>query len=501
MSASETPPRRPFELVRERDGARLRPDESATARPAEAGGDGRVGAGRLGRGRSGAPRAGEMPGDVRPWEEETAEAERAQAVPRRLGEVLLSARLRRGVDLERAQRDTKIRARYLAALEAGDFRELPGTVYTKGFLRNYAQYLELDPDAIVDLYRREYGARASEPVTVVPRVLEAPRRRITLSSGLLIAGVLTVIVLGFAAYIGIQLFRFAKPPELLVTSPAQANSEIDADSLAMSGTTSPRATVTITGPDGVPLQVSADAEGRWGREVPLRKGRNEFQVVASDPATAKSSETLTLVVTVPIPVIVAPTLSLTSPNDGTSFTNGAIPVQGTTSGSKVVVAALWAGPLQPPAEGEPTPEPPAAPDPKELVVEGDGSFGGSYDLTAGRWRLTVTATGEENRQTRETREIEVVYTGVNLVVEVRSERAWLRVRVDGAFDPKTGGEGGITFRPGAILTFSAEREIQIRSGVPRATYVTVNGIPYGPLGEGPAGTWLIGPSGPPQPVD
>src|SRR3972149_4687342 len=50
------------------------------------------------------------------------------ATPRKLGEILLMARQSRGVELERAARDTKIRARYLAALEAGGVRQVPGTV-------------------------------------------------------------------------------------------------------------------------------------------------------------------------------------------------------------------------------------------------------------------------------------------------------------------------------------------------------------------------------------
>ncbi len=62
-----------------------------------------------------------------------------------LGEVLRLARERKGVDLYRAERDTKIRAKHLEALENGDYAELPGAVYTKGFLRNYAVYLGLDP--------------------------------------------------------------------------------------------------------------------------------------------------------------------------------------------------------------------------------------------------------------------------------------------------------------------------------------------------------------------
>src|SRR5664279_1189846 len=97
-----------------------------------------------------------------------------------LGERLLAARERKGVDLYRAERDTKIRARYLGALERGEYRELPGSVYTKGFLRNYALYLGLDPDEILLQWRRERGdGPSSDPVLVVPRTVAAPRQGIT----------------------------------------------------------------------------------------------------------------------------------------------------------------------------------------------------------------------------------------------------------------------------------------------------------------------------------
>jgi cytoskeleton protein RodZ len=73
----------------------------------------------------------------------------------KLGEVLRTAREAKGVDLARVERDTKIRVRYLTALETGDYAELPGAVYTKGFLRNYGAYLGLDVEYLVDLYRLE----------------------------------------------------------------------------------------------------------------------------------------------------------------------------------------------------------------------------------------------------------------------------------------------------------------------------------------------------------
>src|SRR6476469_3197508 len=90
-----------------------------------------------------------------------------------LPERLLAARERKGVDLYRAERDTKIRARYLAALERGDYRELPGAVYTKGFLRNYALYLGLDPELVLAHWRTEVDeSRRREPTTTAPRPLE-----------------------------------------------------------------------------------------------------------------------------------------------------------------------------------------------------------------------------------------------------------------------------------------------------------------------------------------
>ena len=79
-----------------------------------------------------------------------------------LSERLYAARKRKGVDLYRAERETKIRARYLGALERGDDADLPGGVYTKGFLRNYALYLGLDPDEALSQWRRERGERGSE---------------------------------------------------------------------------------------------------------------------------------------------------------------------------------------------------------------------------------------------------------------------------------------------------------------------------------------------------
>lgn len=86
---------------------------------------------------------------------------------RGIGEDLRRRREARGITLEEAQAATKIRGRYLRALEEGEPQAIPGEVYVKGFLRAYAEYLGLDGPAFVERYKAwrqevEAQARAAE---------------------------------------------------------------------------------------------------------------------------------------------------------------------------------------------------------------------------------------------------------------------------------------------------------------------------------------------------
>lgn len=81
-----------------------------------------------------------------------------------LGRSLREARERRGLTLEDAEHATRIRIRYLAALEDERFDLIPGEAYTKGFLRSYAEILGLDGQLFVD----EYNARFKEPEPPAP---------------------------------------------------------------------------------------------------------------------------------------------------------------------------------------------------------------------------------------------------------------------------------------------------------------------------------------------
>ena len=91
-----------------------------------------------------------------------------------LGERLREARESQGISISQAAVETRILQRYLIALEDGDYQHLPGDVYARGFIRNYADYLGLPAEELIELYRRERGT--SEPIRVVP-VTTSPRIR------------------------------------------------------------------------------------------------------------------------------------------------------------------------------------------------------------------------------------------------------------------------------------------------------------------------------------
>ena len=121
-----------------------------------------------------------------------------------IGERLREARIRQGRDITEVEAATKIRAKYLRALENDEFSMLPGTTYVKSFLRTYAEYLGLDAHLLVEEFRAQHEPRGEEevPSFAPPARARPPQERrmvgpgMAISPGLLLAGgVLAVLVL------------------------------------------------------------------------------------------------------------------------------------------------------------------------------------------------------------------------------------------------------------------------------------------------------------------
>jgi len=127
-----------------------------------------------------------------------------------LGNQLREAREAAGLSLPDVEEATRIRRALLQALEEERFSDLPGDVYTKGFIRNYARFLGLDGDALVAEYNRSTG---HVPVAT-PEVLDEPLTRGGVARSLrrIVLGFLIVVLIALAGWYAYSRWYLGSDP-------------------------------------------------------------------------------------------------------------------------------------------------------------------------------------------------------------------------------------------------------------------------------------------------
>ena len=212
-----------------------------------------------------------------------------------IGNSLREARLRREIDFVEAEAATKIRGKYLRALEDEQFEVLPAQTYVKGFLRTYAEYLGLDGQLYVDEYNSRYITAEEEAPFRARRTAEGRRRERAhrrVESNVVIV---TLVAIGVITALVIAAWKFggssgtATIPNL--GPPA-------ATSTATTPTSPAKTTVVLQGIRGSSaLQVHAvSAKGRLLFVGTLEKGRKQRFVARSVWILAASPENLRLIV-------------------------------------------------------------------------------------------------------------------------------------------------------------------------------------------------------------
>lgn len=92
-----------------------------------------------------------------------------------LGDTLREAREKQGLTYKDIEKGTSIRALYIEYIEKGEYDELPGDVYTKGFIRSYANFLKLDANALVQAFtaeRHKGAAPAAQQKPAAPKAAQ-----------------------------------------------------------------------------------------------------------------------------------------------------------------------------------------------------------------------------------------------------------------------------------------------------------------------------------------
>jgi len=190
-----------------------------------------------------------------------------------LGDLLRRTREEKGLSLDQAMEATRIRGEFLQALEEEDFDRLPAAVYVKGFLRNYATFLGLDPQEVLSTLQTPEDTAPSTPVAPVATMLDQPLEPANLRRLWPIAALLLVIALvvagwwAYPRYFGGAL-PFARPTATPTSAPeptltvAQASPTAVVPTATAVPTATQSPTVTPT-PAGLVLSIEVVGQRSW----------------------------------------------------------------------------------------------------------------------------------------------------------------------------------------------------------------------------------------------
>ena len=174
-----------------------------------------------------------------------------------LGDRFRTARESRGLSLSDVSEQVRIRSVYLAAIEEENWKSIGAAVYVRGFLRTYARFLGLDPEAVVAEFNGQIQAETPAPEYVPLRSDRTERSSKPGSLLLWVAGAVAVLLVAFVAYNALTMrHEQAAPVAQVSTSPSAGASEASEQPDITSPTPFPGASATSRPGPTVPAQAA-----------------------------------------------------------------------------------------------------------------------------------------------------------------------------------------------------------------------------------------------------
>lgn len=204
---------------------------------------------------------------------------------RTVGEILSEKRKELGVGLEDIEKETKIRKKYLEAIERNDFAKISESTIVKGFIRNYAQALGLPAENVLAVFRRDF--RENERGQIIPRGMVEPlsEKSFYWTPKTTIITCFFIVVFGFVFFFVKQYLGFSSAPPLEVFSPL--DNQTIKEKVIVSGKTDKDASVKI---DGTLISISED--GDFEEEIVLPRGDNVLTIESVNRKGKKSTVNL-----------------------------------------------------------------------------------------------------------------------------------------------------------------------------------------------------------------
>lgn len=188
--------------------------------------------------------------------------------------MLKECRLSKGILLEDVEKATRIRKKFLEAIEQDDYTILPSIAYAKGFVKNYSEFLGLDSQMTLAFFRRQ--SRDATKQSLLPKKSLASENSVLhLTPGrflMLLLGACTIV---FFSYFLFQYRSLQQSPPLTIEKPEQEKI-VEDKKVDVTGSTSSDATVTVNG-----VSVLVRSDGKFFDQVSLDPGVNTITVTAT----------------------------------------------------------------------------------------------------------------------------------------------------------------------------------------------------------------------------
>lgn len=201
------------------------------------------------------------------------------------GTILREAREQKGITLFQVEAATKIRIKFLEAIEKDDYTLLPSLSYAKGFVKNYSDFLGLDSGVVLAFFRRQ--TTDTPKSSLLPKGVAEPLNRsiFQLTPRRFLIFLIAGLVGLFLIYLGIQYRGLRRAPILDIESP-ENQIVLTQKRVDVLGKTDPDATVTING-----ISVLVRSDGKFFDQVTLDSGVNVITIVA----TSRLGKTTTVI--------------------------------------------------------------------------------------------------------------------------------------------------------------------------------------------------------------
>ena len=192
-----------------------------------------------------------------------------------VSEQLCNARKKKKIKLKDVAIKLNINYKYLEALEKGEYNELPEGIYGKKFLREYAFFLGLNNDELIETFEQE-NALQQKPARQQLFSKQKVKKRAFLAAPKIIKTIIIIAITSiFFIYLGFSLKKIISPPNLSIYYPTE-NITTEKNTISIIGQTDPEARIIINN-----KQILTNDIGEFSKIINLKSGINIITITAS----------------------------------------------------------------------------------------------------------------------------------------------------------------------------------------------------------------------------